>query len=135
MKAVSKANVSTCHLSDNTIAMRLQTLKLAILLGLPTVTPLGWAAEIIPAEPNWVGKYCSELSPIYPSRARASGMDGAVLFAVESDGQGHAKVIQVIQSSGYRVLDEAGSRAVEAVTCPADGVVRSSTQKIVFQLH
>lgn len=51
--------------------------------------------------------------PVYPAVARRRGMQGLVLLVVEVDVQGYVKSIEVLNSSGFRVLDVAAISSVK----------------------
>ncbi|WP_374087305.1 energy transducer TonB [Methylomicrobium lacus] len=63
-------------------------------------------------EANYKANYKSNPKPEYPRLARSRGWQGKVLLRVQVTADGHAASVQVQQSSGHEILDEA---AVEAV--------------------
>lgn len=50
--------------------------------------------------------------PVYPTLARKNGWEGDVLLRVRVSGRGAAQGIEVLQSSGYPMLDDAAMTAV-----------------------
>ena len=61
---------------------------------------------------------CPELSaPSYPPLSRRLGEEGKLMLRVELDESGHISVAQVINSSGYKRLDEAALTAVKTWRC------------------
>lgn len=61
---------------------------------------------------------CPELTPpLYPHQSRQLGEDGELTLMLELDENGRIKEVQVINSSGYRHLDEAAIAAVKTWRC------------------
>jgi protein TonB len=52
--------------------------------------------------------------PAYPLLAKRKGWEGTVLLQVRVDARGRPVSVEVLRSSGHRVLDEAARRAVAA---------------------
>jgi len=66
-------------------------------------------AEVgVKAEPN----YLKNPEPPYPSSARHRHQEGLVLISVRVTAQGRAEKVELKQSSGYPLLDEAALNAV-----------------------
>jgi len=73
--------------------------------------------------------------PDYPRISRRRGEEGTVTLAVEVLATGQAGNVSVVQSSGYRRLDEAASKAARATTfTPAKrfGRTADSTTELSF---
>lgn len=51
-------------------------------------------------------------APHYPARARRAGMQGTVVLRVLVDAQGRPEQVQIRDSSGHRLLDDAARRQV-----------------------
>ncbi|MEO8992485.1 MAG: energy transducer TonB [Nitrosospira sp.] len=61
---------------------------------------------------------CPELNaPAYPALSRRLGEEGKLMLRVELDEKGHVNVVQVIDSSGFKRLDEAAMSAVKTWRC------------------
>ena len=61
---------------------------------------------------------CPELNaPAYPALSRRLGEEGKLMLRVELDEKGHVNVVQVIDSSGFKRLDEAAMAAVKTWRC------------------
>lgn len=61
---------------------------------------------------------CPELSaPAYPPLSRRLGEEGKLVLRVELDESGHVNLAQVVDSSGYKRLDEAAMDAVKTWRC------------------
>ncbi len=61
---------------------------------------------------------CPELSaPSYPPLSRRLGEEGKLMLRVELDEGGHISVAQVINSSGFKRLDDAALAAVKTWRC------------------
>lgn len=58
-------------------------------------------------------KYAYNPAPEYPESARREGSEGMVLLAVLVDREGRPEKIEVSQSSGFKVLDQAASNTVK----------------------
>jgi protein TonB len=58
----------------------------------------------------------SSIRPVYPRISRLRGEEGEVTLAIEVPASGRAGKIDVVQSSGYRRLDEAAISAVRSVS-------------------
>lgn len=70
------------------------------------------ASPLADCEPDFQAAYLNNPAPIYPMAARRMGWQGKVLVSVEVRADGRAGQVQVQQSSGHQVLDEAALRAV-----------------------
>lgn len=68
-------------------------------------SPKGAVTEILPL-------YRLNPAPVYPQAARRQGWEGTVLLKVLVDIQGNAETIDIEQSSGHDILDEAAVKAV-----------------------
>ncbi len=61
---------------------------------------------------------CPHLNaPAYPPLSRRLGEEGKLVLRVELDEQGHVNVAQVVDSSGFKRLDEAAMTAVKTWRC------------------
>jgi protein TonB len=61
---------------------------------------------------------CPELSaPAYPALSRRLGEEGKLVLRVELDEKGRVDVAQVVNSSGFKRLDEAAMAAVKTWRC------------------
>ncbi|HEY6044742.1 MAG TPA: TonB family protein [Nitrosospira sp.] len=61
---------------------------------------------------------CPELNaPAYPSLSRRLGEEGKLVLRVELDEKGRVNVAQVVNSSGFKRLDEAAMAAVKTWRC------------------
>lgn len=58
--------------------------------------------------------YLRSPQPRYPSQARQNGWEGTTILRVEVLADGVTGVVEIVQSSGYRSLDEAAIDAVRA---------------------
>jgi len=52
-------------------------------------------------------------APAYPRKARKNGWEGIVILMVQVEKTGAVRMIEVEESSGYRILDETALRTVE----------------------
>ncbi|MCX7885648.1 MAG: energy transducer TonB, partial [Verrucomicrobiae bacterium] len=52
--------------------------------------------------------------PFYPPLARQNGWEGTTVLRVEIRADGTVGAIQILQSTGYKVLDDAAIEAVRA---------------------
>ena len=50
--------------------------------------------------------------PSYPKVALRMGWEGSVLCAIELDADGEVLAVEIVESSGYEVLDEAARKAI-----------------------
>ncbi len=64
--------------------------------------------------PIFDAAYLRNPAPEYPAIAKRRGMEGRVLLKVLVTSDGNADTVQVLNSSGYGILDAAATRAVEA---------------------
>ena len=53
----------------------------------------------------------------YPALSRRLGEEGKLMLRVELDEKGHVNVVQVVDSSGFKRLDEAAMAAVKTWRC------------------
>ncbi len=85
--------------------------RLAPLEGGEQTTPISasppFAGASAPAEP-----LDGNPPPVYPYVARLRGMEGRVVLAVEVPPGGRAGAVEVVESSGHYLLDEAARTAV-----------------------
>jgi protein TonB len=70
------------------------------------------AEEKRPTEPDHAARYLHNPAPHYPSEARRMGMEGRVVLHVEILQSGDAGRIEIRQSSGHDMLDQAAITAV-----------------------
>jgi len=66
------------------------------------------AGVVTKANPN----YFQNPAPDYPPLAKQMHQEGLVLLSVDVSAQGHPVKAEIVQSSGYRILDQAALRAV-----------------------
>ena len=52
--------------------------------------------------------------PLYPAAARRRGMQGVVLLGVNINKTGHVEKINILQTSGFRVLDRSAIKSVKS---------------------
>ncbi|MGO9379708.1 MAG: energy transducer TonB [Dissulfurispiraceae bacterium] len=62
--------------------------------------------------PQFGAAYLNNPRPVYPASARRMGMEGRVMLKVLVSRQGTTLKINVVQSSGYEILDRAAAEAV-----------------------
>ena len=62
--------------------------------------------------PQFGAAYLNNPKPGYPTFARRMGMEGTVMLKVLVTREGSARKIEIAQSSGYEILDEAAAEAV-----------------------
>ncbi len=79
---------------------------------------LGEAVDINTAEYRYVGYFTNmrksiELVWNYPYEAAVRGMEGKVILAFNIESDGTASRIKVIESSGFKILDDAIVRAIQ----------------------
>ncbi|MGJ0485176.1 MAG: TonB family protein [Methylomicrobium sp.] len=67
-------------------------------------------------EANYRANYKSNPKPEYPRMAKSRGWQGKVLLRVQVTADGHSAGVQVQQSSGHDLLDEAAVEAVKSWT-------------------
>ena len=60
-------------------------------------------------------KLAMEWKPVYPRESRRLGQEGEVLLRLHISSSGEVQSVQVIGSSGYRLLDRAARRSVESL--------------------
>ena len=61
---------------------------------------------------------CPHLNaPVYPALSRRLGEEGKLVLRVELDESGQVNIAQVVNSSGYKRLDEAAMTAVKTWRC------------------
>ncbi len=68
----------------------------------------GRIVTLMQAQPN----YLKNPEPLYPLLARRRNQQGIVLLTVKVSAQGRVSRVELKQSSGFPVLDEAASQAV-----------------------
>lgn len=66
------------------------------------------------SEPDYVARYLHNPPPSYPWQARRMGVEGRVVLHVEILPNGNTGRIDIRQSSGHELLDQAAIRAVGA---------------------
>ncbi|MDO9102825.1 MAG: TonB family protein [Candidatus Nitrotoga sp.] len=77
--------------------------------------PISLAPVILSSE---LSLTCSKLNaPSYPPLSRQRGEEGKVMLRVELDETGRVSLAQVINSSGYKHLDEAALSAIKTWHC------------------
>lgn len=59
-------------------------------------------------------EFIGQMELVYPEEARRRGWEGRVLLRLSINAEGRVTRAEVIQSSGYRILDEAAARAVRS---------------------
>lgn len=64
------------------------------------------------SEPDYVARYLHNPPPPYPWQARRMGIEGRVVLQVEILPNGNAGRVEIRQSSGYELLDQAAIKAV-----------------------
>lgn len=64
------------------------------------------------SEPDYVARYLHNPPPPYPWQARRMGIEGRVVLQVEILPNGNAGRIEIRQSSGHALLDQAAIKAV-----------------------
>jgi len=73
--------------------------------------------ETIPPErgavPDSDPIYLRNPAPIYPQLAREQGWEGTVVLKIFVESDGQPASIEILQSSGYRILDESAVSAVQ----------------------
>lgn len=57
--------------------------------------------------------YAKTPQPLYPESCRAKGEQGNVLLKVEVLANGRVGLVEVVESSGYALLDESALKAVK----------------------
>jgi protein TonB len=69
-------------------------------------------ATVADTEPDYKASYLRNPSPVYPLAARRMGLQGKVVLNVEVLAEGRCGLIEVKQSSGYAMLDNAALQTV-----------------------
>jgi|GEM_PF-1569302 len=67
---------------------------------------------------------------IYPAAARKKGLQGVVFLRLELDSEGNIIALQVMQSSGYKILDRAAISLLKKVVPYEHGIGRSIAVEI-----
>lgn len=73
-----------------------------------------------PEAPDPTGPWCAaqalsgNAGAVYPQRAKQRGWEGSVLLRLLVDAQGRVADVEIVESSGHDVLDEAAAEAVRA---------------------
>ncbi len=57
--------------------------------------------------------YMDNPAPVYPEKARLRGWEGLVILAVNVDAGGNVTQVQIENSSGHEILDQAAVKAVQ----------------------
>ena len=83
----------------------------------PAPTPeapiqLATVSKVRASEPDYVARYLHNPPPSYPWQARRMGIEGRVVLQVEILQNGNAGRIEIRQSSGHELLDQAAIKAV-----------------------
>lgn len=87
------------------------------------------AAPVIDTAPDYKAAYLNNPRPSYPMAARRMGWEGRVVLNVEVLAEGSCGIVNVFQSSGHEVLDNAAMRAVKSWRfTPARHVGQAITQ-------
>ncbi|MFZ3017638.1 MAG: energy transducer TonB [Gallionella sp.] len=87
------------------------------------------AAPVIDTAPDYKAAYLNNPRPSYPMAARRMGWEGRVVLNVEVLATGYCGDVNVFQSSGHEVLDNAALRTVKGWRfVPASRAGRSVTQ-------
>lgn len=76
----------------------------------------------------------ADFKPEYPLLARRRKWEGTAKFLVELDREGSLTLLELSESSGHALLDEAGLRALEA-TKFLPGTPGRGTVVILFRLE
>lgn len=71
------------------------------------------AAPVVDTAPDYRASYLNNPRPSYPRVARRMGLEGIVVLNVEVLAEGSCGNVNVFQSSGHEVLDNAALRAVK----------------------
>ena len=71
--------------------------------------PVPMRGAIVESRPD----YLQNRAPIYPLKARMNGWEGVVLLRVSVEDDGTVDVVEVEQSSGYRILDDSSLKTVK----------------------
>lgn len=80
----------------------------------PVVAPPPPPAPVVPdVEPDYKASYLNNARPSYPYAARRMGLQGKVILNVEVLAEGTCGQINVLQSSGHEMLDNAALQAVK----------------------
>lgn len=82
--------------------------KTAVQSAKPTVAPTGGSVVLARAKPD----YRKRLDIPYPAAAKRRREEGEVVVTVLMDARGHPTTVQLRQSSGYRLLDDAAVNAI-----------------------
>lgn len=69
-------------------------------------------SKVRASEPDYVARYLHNPPPSYPWQARRMGIEGRVVLHVEILQNGNAGRIEIRQSSGHELLDQAAIKAV-----------------------
>lgn len=80
------------------------------------VSNSGKAHEEVAKPVRFAGHGLNNPAPKYPYTARRLGQEGRVILRVTVSGQGFARSVAVISSSGHRILDQAALDAVQRWT-------------------
>ncbi len=73
---------------------------------------LATVSKVSASEPDYVARYLHNPPPSYPWQARRMGIEGRVVLQVEILQNGNAGRIEIRQSSGHELLDQAAIKAV-----------------------
>lgn len=74
----------------------------------------------------------TDVRPRYPLGSRMRGEEGAVTIRVQIDAAGRAENPQIVETSGFRALDEAGLKAIRKASFRnANGALVHSTETTV----
>lgn len=72
------------------------------------------AAPVADTEPDYRAAYLHNPRPSYPMAARRMGWEGRVVLNIEVLAEGTCGAVNVFQSSGHEILDNAALRTVKA---------------------
>jgi len=94
-----------------------------------TAPPAVAAAPVVDTAPDYKAAYLNNPRPAYPMAARRMGWEGRVVLNVEVLAEGACGDVNVFQSSGHEVLDNAAMKAVKTWRfAPASRAGRTITQ-------
>lgn len=81
----------------------------------PEVEPQPDPEPQVIVESSQVAKLVVEWKPIYPRESRRRGQEGEVLLRLEISSTGQVESVELLKSSGHRLLDRAALRSAESL--------------------